>query len=117
MLMPHRGRAPGSGPVTMLVSYYPKPGKEIELRKLVEKHWPALDRLGLVTDMKPRIWQATDIRSSQRYFVELFQWKDGSSSDVAHQSPEVMAIWEPMGPVLEKLQLTELEPLASGLPD
>jgi hypothetical protein len=100
----------------MLVSYYPKEGREEQLRALVEKHWPALDRLGLVTGMKPQIWRASDVRTNERYFVEMFQWKDGSSSDVAHQSPEVMAIWEPMGPMLEKLQLTEVEPLSIGSP-
>ena len=100
----------------MLVSYYPKAGQEDQVRSLLERHWPALDSLGLVTGMKAQIWRATDIRTSQRYFVEMFQWKDGSSSDVAHQSPEVMAIWEPMGPILEKLQLTRVEPLTSGSP-
>ncbi len=42
----------------------------------------------------------------------MFSWKDGSASDVAHQSPEVMAIWEPMTPILENMQITEVEPLA-----
>jgi hypothetical protein len=36
----------------------------------------------------------------------MFTWKDGSGSDVAHQSPEVMAIWEPMTPILENMQIS-----------
>ena len=99
-----------SKPVTMLVSYFPKAGKEKELLALVEKHWPTLDRLGLVTKTAARVWRATDIRAKKSYFVEMFEWKDEKSSGIAHQTPEVMAIWEPMGPILENLQLTQIEP-------
>jgi hypothetical protein len=97
--------------VLNLVTYVPKPGKEEELRELVEKHWPALDAVGLASPMKPTIWRAYDIREHRTYFVELFAWKDETSSDIAHQTPEVMAIWEPMGPILEKLTIAKVEPL------
>ena len=110
--MSHPNRNTSPNPVTMLVSYYPKEGKEEEFLPLLEKHWPTLDRLGLVTKVKPQIWRGTDIRANRSYFVELFQWKNGEASDIAHQSPEVMAIWEPMGPILENMQLTEVEPLS-----
>ncbi len=105
-----------AAPVTMLVGYHPKPGKEKELIALVAKHWPTLDRLGLVTKTKARIWRATDKDSGRAYFLEMFQWKDGRASDVAHQTPEVMAIWEPMGPILENLTLTRIEPLDAAKP-
>jgi hypothetical protein len=98
----------------MLVSYHPKKRKEKELLPLLRKHWPTLNRLGLVTGQKPLIWRATEHRTNRSYYVELFQWKDGSSSAVAHQSPEVMAVWERMGPVLEDLVLAEVEPLGLG---
>jgi len=111
MSNPHRSQSPN--PVTMLVSYYPKPGKEDEFLPLLEKHWPTLDRLGLVTKVKPQIWRAFDIRANRSYFVESFQWKNGEASGIAHQTPEVMAVWEPMGPILEKMQLSQLEPLGS----
>jgi hypothetical protein len=98
----------------MLVSYYPKAGREREFLALLQEHWPTLDRLGLVTATRPRLWRAYDIRERRAYFVEMFEWKDGNSSDVAHQSPEVMAIWEPMGPLLENMQLSELDLLRDG---
>ncbi len=98
-------------PVTTLVSYYPKAGKEQELLALIEKHWPTLERLGLVSSQRAQIWRASDKRTNQNFFVELFQWKDESASEIAHQTPEVMAVWETMGPILENLQLTRLEPL------
>ncbi len=42
-------------------------------------------------------------------FVELFEWKDGEASDVAHRSPQVMSIWEPMGALAEQMEFIELE--------
>ena len=98
-------------PVTMLVSYYPKAGRERELQQLVEQHYPTLQKLGLVTDLKAQVWKASAKGSDRPYFVELFQWKDGQASGVAHQTPEVMAVWETMGPVLDKLDLVQLDSL------
>ncbi len=97
--------------VPVLVTYRPKPGKEDDLLALVQKHWPALSAIGLVTSDPARLWRATDKRSQKVYFVEMFEWKDGSASDVAHQTPEVMAIWEPMGAVLESLEIAHLDQL------
>jgi hypothetical protein len=111
--MSHGNRPASPNPVLNLVSYYPKAGKEKEFLALLEKHWPTLNQLGLVTKTPPQIWRAFDIRAQKAYFVEMFTWKDGSASDVAHQSPEVMAIWEPMTPILENMQITELEPIAA----
>ena len=88
-------------PVTMMCSYRPKPGKEEELFALVQKHWPVLDRAGLVTKDPAIIYRASDKRTNLVYFVEIFSWKDDKQSSVAHQLPEVMKIWEPMGPSLE----------------
>jgi hypothetical protein len=107
---PNRPKSPN--PVENLVCYYPKEGKEKEFLALLARHWPALDRLGLVTKTPAKIWKAFDIRANKHYFVEMFTWKDGSGSDVAHQSPEVMAIWEPMTPILENMQISEVEPLS-----
>src|SRR5262252_6032939 len=87
-----------SGPVTMLVSYYPKEGKSEELLALLAKHWPTLRRLGLASETPPQFWRGDD-----------------KASEVAHQTPEVMAVWETMGPILENLQLTRVEPLELNL--
>src|SRR5215471_20450104 len=99
-------------PVPTLVIYRPKKGKESELQSVVEGHWPVLDRLGLVTKEPARIWRATDKRDpASIYFVEVFAWKDEKAPDTAHQTPEVMAVWETMGSILERLELARLEPL------
>ena len=106
-----RHRADPAAPVTNIVTYVPKPGKEAELLALVKKHEPALRKVGLVTSEPFQLWKAFDIRKQRELYIEHFVWKDGHASDVAHQTPEVMAIWEPMGPVLEELTICEVEPI------
>jgi hypothetical protein len=104
-----RHRENPDAPVTNIVTYIPKKGKEAELLALVKKHEPALRKVGLVTAEPFKVWKAFDIRKQRVSYIEHFQWKDGRSSDVAHQTPEVMAVWEPMGPVLEELTICEVE--------
>jgi hypothetical protein len=106
-----RARENPQAPVTNIVTYVPKRGKEAELLALVKKHEPALRKVGLVTDEPFRLWKAYDVRKQREQYIEQFVWKDGNASDVAHQTPEVMAIWEPMGPVLEELTICEVEPV------
>jgi hypothetical protein len=105
-----RQRENPDAPVTNMVTYVPKTGKEAELLALVRQHESALRKVELVTAEPFKVWKAFDIRKQRVAFVEYFQWKDGRSSDVAHQTPEVMAVWEPMGPVLEELTICEVEP-------
>jgi quinol monooxygenase YgiN len=106
-----RHRENPDAPVTNIVTYVPKAGKEAELLALVKKHEPALRQVGLVTAEPFKVYKAYDIRKKRMTFVEYFQWKDGQSADVAHQTPEVMAVWEPMGPILEELTICEAEPV------
>lgn len=100
-----------SEPVTTLVTYRPKPGKFDELQALVRKHAPALKSTGLITAQPVQVWEASDKETGEQYFVELFQWKDEAASSIAHQTPEVMAVWEPMGNVLDSLSLAKLTPV------
>lgn len=106
----YRTRANPEAPVANIVTYVPKPGKEAELLALVKKHEPALRGVDLVTSEPFRVWKAYDIRKKREQFIEYFVWKNGAASDVAHQTPEVMAVWEPMGPVLDELTICEVEP-------
>jgi hypothetical protein len=95
--------------VARLVVYRVKPGKEAEFLPILKMHAPALTKLGLVTDAGVKAWQAKDIRTKKTAFVELFQWKDGDSAEVAHKAPEVMRVWEPMTPLLDGLELYDLD--------
>jgi quinol monooxygenase YgiN len=100
---------PGSAPVLTLVTYRPKKGKEAELLALVRKHWPALQKAGLITPELAKVWKATDKRKGTVAFVELFSWRDGEASGIAHRTPEVMAVWEPMGAAMEEMTIEQLE--------
>lgn len=99
-----------NGPVRMLVTYRPKEGKGEELFSYVMKHLPALKATGLLADEPAAVYRATDKRSGKKYFVEMFSWRDEQAPNIAHQLPEVMAIWEPMTPLLDGLELAVIEP-------
>src|SRR5262245_49872148 len=98
------------GPVTMHVTYRAKKGHEAALLALVTQHWPTLRRPGPATTEPARVWRAVD-RNGNTSFVEIFQWRDAEASNVAHQTPEVMAVWEPMGNVMEGMELAQIEPV------
>ena len=95
--------------------YRPKAGQEEALFALVKAHYPALKRAGLVTNDPPLVYVARGKRGTgSPYYVEIFSWKDENAPGLAHQLPEVMKIWEPMGPMIEggpSPELAMLEPV------
>ena len=100
-------------PVKMHVTYRPKPGKEEGLLALIRKHGPALQSTGLIAGGAPVIYRATDKRSGEKFFIETFAWRDEDAPEAAHQMPEVMAVWEPMTPILAGMQLAMVEELSA----
>jgi quinol monooxygenase YgiN len=100
-------------PVKMHVTYRPKPGKEEELLALIRKHGPALQSTGLIVGGPAVIYRATDKRSGEKFFIETFAWRDEDAPEAAHQMPEVMAVWEPMTPILAGMQLAVVEELSA----
>jgi quinol monooxygenase YgiN len=103
---------PTTIPVRMLCTYRPKKGKEKELLSLVKNNWTTLKRAGLVTKDRAVVYRATDKKSARIYFVESFSWRDQEASDAAHRTPEVMAVWDAMGPLLEGMELAVIEPVS-----
>ncbi len=89
------------GPVTVICSYRVRPDAEQEFVELLRHHWPTLRELGLATDTEPRIFRGDDSGRGP-HFVEIFEWCNEEASRLAHESPEVMATWERMGPLLEQ---------------
>ncbi len=101
-------------PVNRLVIYRPKDTHHDALEAILRRHGGVLRGTGLLTDEPVRVSRATDVRSdgaTDSYFVETFQWRDEKAADLAHQIPEVMAVWETMGPHVEVMTLVTLEPL------
>src|SRR3954447_25025115 len=95
-------------PVKTHVTYRPKPGSEAALFAMVKKHWPAISSTGMVTNDKAVVYRATNKRTGQEYYIEIFSRRDEAASGLAHQTPEVMAVWEPMGPLLESMEIAAI---------
>ena|SRR5215510_13594494 len=103
-----------SNPVRMLCTYQIKDGKEAEFERMLEKHWPTLHGMGLATDEPARVFRGQN-KARKIVYIEMFSWKDASSPDVAHQTPEVMAVWEPMGALTDNMDFWMIETVAMPL--
>jgi len=84
-----------SGPETVICIYRVRKGNERKFARLLEKHWPVLRTLGLVTRRKARHFRGAE-QDGAPLFVEMFEWVNGRASEEAHTHPEIAAIWEPM---------------------
>jgi hypothetical protein len=60
--------------------------------------------------------EAKDKRTRRVYFVEMFEWRDAKASDAAHRTPAVMAVWGPIEPLLEHMDLALVKPVALPSP-
>ncbi len=87
-------------PETVICFYRVQPGREAEFRELLARHWPALRRLGLVTERPPQHFLGAE-RNGGPLIVEIFEWTGADAAEVAHEHPDVMAIWEPMDKLTE----------------
>jgi len=109
-----------SKPLINICRYKVKPGKEAEMEALLARHWPALHRAGLVTDEKARVYRGLPSVSpsgehgAERIYVEIMVWRDPSAIGLAHQTPAVMAVWEPMGAICEEMDFPPFELLELG---
>ena len=88
---------------TVICLYRVKKGNERKFTRLLEKHWPVLRSLGLVTRRKARHFRGAE-KDGEPLFVEMFEWVSGQASENAHTHAEVAAIWEPMDVLCESRQ-------------
>lgn len=100
------------GSVDILCRYRLKPGKEEAFAELLARHWPTLKELDLATDEPARILRAGD-HAGNVAFIEMFAWKTPDSSQTAHETPEVMRLWEPMGALCEDMEFWEVRAFAT----
>ena len=87
-------------PETVICLYRVKRGNERKFTGLLERHWPTLRALGLVTRKRARHFRGAE-KAGEPLFVEIFEWTSGGASERAHEHPEVAAIWEPMDALCE----------------
>jgi hypothetical protein len=80
--------------------YRVRRGCEDEFVELLRRHWPTLRSLGLATPDPPQHLRGFE-QSGEPIFVEIFGWKTPEAPRLAHEHPDVMAIWEPMDKLTE----------------
>jgi hypothetical protein len=95
-------------PAEVMCIYRPKPGRASDFLKLLKKHWPTLRAAGLATGRVAKVSRSVD-KEGKAFFIESFSWKDSSFPQVAHQTPAVMALWEPMGQLCEEMAFWTVE--------
>lgn len=83
---------------TVICTYRVVPDREERFLELLSRHWTTLHELGFVTDEEALVFRSLE---SPATFVEVFTWVEGGF-DRAHEHPDVLAIWEPMDPLLEE---------------
>ena len=89
-----------SKPETVICQYRVAAGNEEAFTALLERHWPTLHDLDVVTDEPGVAYRGSD-REGRPVFFEIFHWKDAAAFEKAHRHPDVQAIWEPMGSLCE----------------
>lgn len=89
-------------PETVICTYRVKKGKELEFENLLKRHEPILQGAELVTEEPFQIYKRTDKKTGLSTYTEIFTWRDEKASAEAHHIPEVNAIWEPMGKLVEE---------------
>ncbi len=87
----------------VIAGYKPKPGKEAELKALMNTHLPRLRAEGLVTDRESIIMQASD-----GTILEVFEWASNEAIESAHHNPEVQKMWLEYAAVCEYVPIAEV---------
>jgi hypothetical protein len=82
---------------TVICTYRVRADAEAEFTKLLGQHWRKLQELGFVTDEPSLTFREVADRPT---YVEIFTWVEGGFGR-AHEHPAVLALWEPMEPLLE----------------
>src|SRR5262245_8986376 len=82
---------------TVICTYRVRAEAEADFVDLLRRHWHTLHELGFVTDDRSIVYRSVDAPPT---YVEIFSWIDGGF-DQAHEHPAVLALWEPMEPMLE----------------
>ena len=87
-------------PVTVICSYRVQESRLDDFAALLHDHWPTLREAGLVTDREVQHFRGED-QGRGPHFVEIFEWRSEEAARIAHNTPEVMRVWEGMGTCIE----------------
>ena len=87
----------------VIVAYTPKPGKEDDLLKAVQKHLKVLSEEQLVSDRPAHVMRAKD-----GTIVEVFEWRSAEAIAAAHSNKAVQALWGEFGAACDYTPLARL---------
>ena len=87
----------------VIVAYRPRPGQEKTLKALVRSHVTKLQALGLATGRAAVVMEAAD-----GSLVEVFEWVSAEAVELAHNHPEVQALWREFAEVCDYIPVGQL---------
>lgn len=87
-------------PEVVICTYQVKKNCEVEFESLLQRHEPTLRKAELVTDEAFQVFKSIN-KEGEATYTEIFTWVDKKASGEAHDLPEISAIWEPMGRLVE----------------
>ncbi len=82
---------------TVVCTYRVRPDADAVFASLLHRHWQTLRELEFVTNEPALVLRSI---ADPPTFVEVFTWVDGGF-ELAHEHPDVLALWEPMGELVE----------------
>ena len=85
---------------TVVATYRVQADRMDDFLRLLERHHPTLVELGLATSEPAVIYRGFE-RDGRPIVFEIFEWAGPGAPDKAHEHPDVMALWEPMGSLVE----------------
>ncbi len=86
-----------------VAAFKPKAGMEGEVIALLRERLPLLRRLGLATERA-----SITMRSREGVIVEVSEWASAEAIEKAHETPEVLALWERFEACSEYVKLGSL---------
>ena len=90
---------------TVIAAYRPKPGKDSQLRRLIEQHRRALAAAHLITQRPTMLLRAR----SDGTVLEIFEWTSTKAADKAHQNPAIRAIWNKFTAIADFVPLSTVQ--------
>jgi len=86
-----------------IAAFRAKAGREQDLIRVIDDRLPLLRSLGLATD-RPEI----RCRSQDGVIITISEWASREAIDQAHETPEVLALWERFAACCAWLKLESL---------
>ncbi len=87
----------------VIAAFKPKPGQEAELLRVMKDRLPLLRRLGLATERVN-----ITMRAANGTILDVSEWVDDDAIARAHETPEVLALWNRYEACCEYVKLDTL---------